>query len=121
MPLYFVKFALLFWVPGIILTAVTWKRLTPAERRAFWWVCGAMAVVSFAMEYVYLWADIWNFSEAHDPLLGIRLWGAPIEEFVFWFGASPFILSIYLTLRRWRRRRRRGVSARPVRRARVSG
>ncbi len=101
MHLYFIKVLLLFWIPGVALTIGIWSRLTHAERRAYWITCGLMAVISFGMEYVYLWLDIWNFSEARDPLLGIRIWGAPIEEFEFWFGASPFILGLYLIFRRW--------------------
>ena len=113
MPLYFLKVVLLFWVPGVALTIGLWKYLKPTERWAFLVTGAIMAAVSFVMEYVYLWADIWNFSEARDPLLGIRLWGAPIEEFGYWFGATPFVLSIYLLLRRFltrtrTRTRRRG-------------
>ena len=100
MPLYFLKVLLLFWVPGLALTAGLWRGLKRPERWAFLATAAVMAGVSFVMEYVYLWADIWNFSEARDPLLGIRLWGAPIEEFVYWFGATPFVLAVYLLVRR---------------------
>ncbi len=113
MPLYFLIYILLFWLPGLVLIPVYWGRLGPAGRKAFLAVCAIMAVVSFGMEYVYLWADIWNFSEAHDSLLGLELWGAPIEEFIFWFGATPFCLGGYFLFRRLHgggplARRRRG-------------
>lgn len=100
MPVYFLTCLLLFWVPGIALLAGTWRTRTRAQRKAFWITCAVMAVITFAMEYVYLWADIWSFSEAHAPLLGIRLFGAPIEEFTFWFGATPFVLGLYWVLQR---------------------
>ncbi len=100
MPLYFWKVVLLFWVPGVALMAGLWRTLSPDRRFAFWVTVALMTVVSGLMEYVYLWADIWNFSEAVDPLLGWRIFGAPVEEFVYWFGATPFVLGVYLLLRR---------------------
>ncbi len=118
MPLYFEICVLSFWLPGAALMIGIWRTLDRASRRAFWIRCAGMALVTFGMEYVYLWADIWNFSEERDPLLGIEIMGAPIEEFLFWFGATPFVLSIYLVLQRYvprlvpakapRRARRRG-------------
>lgn len=105
MHLYFWSCLLVFWVPAVALLVGLWGRLNGPDRRAFWWACGFMAIVSFVMEYVYLAADIWNFSEAQDPLLGIRLFGAPIEEFVYWFGATPFVLAVYLLLTRRHPRR----------------
>jgi hypothetical protein len=48
------------------------------------------------MEYVYLSLDVWTFSEEVDPLLGINILGVPIEEFVFWWGASPLFIFVYL-------------------------
>ena len=99
MPIYFWTVVLLFWVPGVALIWGRWKSLTRTQRFAFWTTVGLMTVVSGLMEYVYLKADIWNFSQAVDPLLGIRIFGAPIEEFVYWFGATPFVLGIYLLIR----------------------
>lgn len=99
MPIYFWKVFLLFWVPGVCLMRGLWKGLSPDRRTAFWYTVGIMTVVSGLMEYAYLKADIWNFSEAIDPLLGWRIFGAPVEEFVYWFGATPFVLGLYLVLR----------------------
>jgi len=101
MPLYFLVVFFLFWVPGAALMTIAWKGLTFPQRKSFWITSAVMAVASFGMEYVYLWADIWSFSEAHDPLLGITVFGAPIEEFAFWFGATPFCLSLYLVTGRF--------------------
>ena len=98
MPLYFLTCVFLFWIPGAALCAVNWRRLDRLQRKAFGILCAVLAVVTFAMEYVYLAADIWSFSEAHYPLLGIVIMGAPIEEFTFWFGATPFVLGVYWTL-----------------------
>lgn len=105
MPLYFLTCVFLFWVPGVALLLYRWRWLDRFQRKGFWIVCAIMAVVTFAMEYVYLWADVWSFSEAYDPLLGIELWGAPIEEFTFWLGATPFVLGVYWVMQRFDRSR----------------
>ena len=117
MPLYFLTVVLVFWVPGLALVPVYWGRLGEGGRKALLVVVAIMAVVSFGMEYVYLWADIWSFSEAHDPLLGIGLWGAPIEEFTYWFGATPFCLGLYFTFQRFRGRGPFATAVKPPRAA----
>jgi hypothetical protein len=59
-----------------------------------------VGLMTFAMEFIYRRATkVWTFSQKTDPLLGIRLFGEPIEEFSFWNGATPFILLVYLALR----------------------
>jgi len=100
MPRYFIITVLVFWLPVLGLSFATWPRLSPPEKKAFWFSILVLTPATFGMEYVYIWTKIWTFSEALDPLLGIRLWGVPLEEFSFWFGASPFILLVYLTARR---------------------
>lgn len=95
MPLYFLTCIFMFWIPATALTIGCWGLQTATQHRAFWITGAAFGGLSLVMEYVYLWLDLWSFSTAHDPLLGINLWGAPIEEFVFWFGATPFVLSLY--------------------------
>lgn len=105
MPRYFLSTILYFWIPVTVLGFILRTKLDPLTKKAFWITMAVLSPMTFVMEYVYLWADIWTFSEAMDPLLGIRIWGAPIEEFSFWFGAAPFILLVYLSwdrlLKRW--------------------
>jgi lycopene cyclase domain-containing protein len=100
MPWYFIKYTLLFWVPSVLFLLVFFKRLSPSFRKAYWLTFGVMAVVSVVMEYFYLHFDTWSFSEEIDPLLGIWFWKAPIEEFVYWFGAILFCLSAYIVYSR---------------------
>ena len=59
-----------------------------------------MAFVLIIMEYFYIKFDVWSFSQKTDPLIGIWFWKVPIEEFVYWFGATPFCLAIYLSYKR---------------------
>ena len=96
MPVYFITYTILFWVPVAVFVLLFFKLLTGTRRKSFWITTAIMAVVSVVMEYFYLKFDTWSFSEAVDPLLGLWFWKAPVEEFVYWFGATPFCLSIYL-------------------------
>lgn len=100
MPRYLVTMILIFWVPIAVLAVLLRGKIDPLTKKAFWLTLAIMTPLTIAMEYVYLWTDIWTFSEQMDPLLGIRIAGAPIEEFSFWLGASPFMLLVYLLLNR---------------------
>ena len=102
MPRYFITTLVIFWVPSFVLGSIVLKKLDPLTRKAFWLTLAVMIPLTVIMEYVYLWADVWTFSQAKDPLLGIWIGPAPIEEFCFWFGAVPFALLVYLAFRfRW--------------------
>lgn len=92
---------LVFWIPVILLWVLMRRHWDPLTKKAFWISMLIMTPATAVMEYVYLWADIWDFSEELDPLLGIRIFGAPIEEFFFWFGCAPFMLLLYLNFNRW--------------------
>jgi hypothetical protein len=71
--------------------------------------------------------DIWNFSEKISPLLGINIFGVPLEEFLFWFGAAVFFPLLYLAFNEIdqklfpKKPRRRMVSCPPQRGENVSG
>ncbi|MEA3306524.1 MAG: hypothetical protein U9Q34_01920 [Elusimicrobiota bacterium] len=69
-------------------------------KKSFWITSIVMAVALIGMEYLYLKFDVWGFSEKIDPLIGIWFGKAPIEEYVYWFGATPFCLSVYLSYKR---------------------
>lgn len=90
----------LFWVPSLLFLALLFPRISPSYRKPFWLTTLIMAVVSVIMEQLFLHFEVWGFSEAVDPLIGWWVLGAPVEEYVFWFGATPFCLSLYLGYRR---------------------
>jgi len=100
MPVYLITYSILFWVPALLFIFFALPRLSPGLRRSFWAASAAMAVVSVVMEYLFLKFDVWFFSEKIDRLLGLWIGSAPVEEFVFWFGATPFCLALYLTYSR---------------------
>jgi len=100
MPVYLLLYIGLFWVPIGILSLWMWGTLDPSARRAFWWAIFIMAGLTTVMEYVFMAFHIWSFSQKIDPLLGLWIAGVPIEEFVFWFGAPPLFLLIYLAMDR---------------------
>jgi lycopene cyclase domain-containing protein len=100
MPLYFLSTLVYFWAPVAALAWHLWPKLDPLTRKAFWCTMGIFYTLAFGMEYLYLYLQVWTFSEKLDPLLGIRIFNAPVEEFCFWFGATPFALFTYLGLDR---------------------
>lgn len=100
MPVYFITYSILFWVPALLFIFLLLPRQAAGLRKSFWAASAAMAAVSMAMEYLFLKFDVWFFSEKIDRLLGLWIGSAPVEEFVFWFGATPFCLALYLTYSR---------------------
>lgn len=121
MPLYFITAVLYFWLPIAVLAPLLLPSLDPLSRRAFWLTLAVFYPLAAGMEYVYLYCDVWTFSEKIDPLLGLRFYGAPVEEFVWWFGAVPFAMLVYFAFCRLfpetpedRARRVHGRRPRPV-------
>ena len=101
LPRYFLLTVAVFWIPVGILSALSWRRIDAADRRAFWKTVFLLTGLTTMMETIYMATKIWAFSEEMDPLLGPRINGMPVEEFSFWYGATPFMLLVYLTVRRW--------------------
>lgn len=108
-PVYFFKLSYfwsviaMFWAPSVILYAVLlplYFLKNPAAHKAFWILFGLMIPLTTAFEYFVLWLDLWNFSEQVSRLIGLRIFGAPVEEFLFWYGATPFCLLVYLYYKR---------------------
>lgn len=97
MPRYFLLTLIYFWLPIVMMGFFLRNKLDKPTKKAFWITIAILLPLAFGMEYVYLYLDIWTFSEAMDPLLGIRIWSAPIEEFSFWFGGLFFLLLLYLS------------------------
>jgi lycopene cyclase domain-containing protein len=87
---------ILFWIPSAILYLVLHRWMAGRFLGAFWLTCAVLLPVTAAFEYLCLYLDIWDFYEGVQSLWGPRILGAPIEEFIFWFGATPFCLLVYL-------------------------
>ena len=100
MPVYFITYTVLFWIPTLFFVLFLLKFFTSNLKKSFWIASLIMVPLTIVMEYFYLKFDVWSFSQAIDPLIGIWFWNAPIEEFVFWFGAQPFCLAMYLSYKR---------------------
>jgi lycopene cyclase domain-containing protein len=100
MPVYLITYSILFWAPVFLFFLFAFGRLSGPMKKSFLAMAVIMAVFSIGMEWLYLYFDVWSFSEKTDQLLGWRVFGAPVEEFVYWFGATPFCLTVYLGYRR---------------------
>lgn len=93
---YFEFVAIFFWMPSALLLAVNWKWIV--SKRIVFPVFSSLAmgaVISFYFEYVALGMGVWHFGRPEN-YLGPGIWGAPIEEFLFYWGAAPFCLLLYL-------------------------
>lgn len=96
---------LLFWVPTVLLLLIVHRGLETVQRMSFWITTLILLPVTFAFEFLCLKLDIWNFYQGIDKLWGLSIFGAPIEEFIFWFGAGPFCMTLYIYYQKfvWRR------------------
>ncbi len=88
-----------FWLPVLVLCPVVLVREGPLMRKAFFSTCLLLLPLTVGFEYLSLYFDIWNFSQEHSRLWGIYILDAPVEEFIFWFGATPLCLLLYLYYR----------------------
>jgi lycopene cyclase domain-containing protein len=85
-----------FWIPVTILSFIVLPKVSHLMRMAFVVTFMVLIPVTVLFEYLCLLLDIWNFSEEASSLWGFRIAGAPVEEFIFWFGATPLCLLVYL-------------------------
>jgi lycopene cyclase domain-containing protein len=93
---YFEFVAIQFWIPSALLLAMNWRWI--ARKRIAFPFFSSLAIgaaISFFFEYVALGMGVWYFGPAEN-YLGPGIWGAPIEEFLFYWGAAPFCLLLYL-------------------------
>lgn len=96
---YAMSMLLLFWIPSVIMLILNGKWLTKNRLwKPFLLTNLFLGIVSIYFEFSSLGIDVWGFSEDHHKLLPIpKIMGsAPIEEFMFYFGATPFCLLIYI-------------------------
>ena len=91
---YFVSNFVLFYVPCLVFLTLSFQELKENWKQ-FLLVFLIFIPLTTAYEYLSLWLDIWNFNQSFHKLIGINILGAPLEEFLFWYGAGPFILSLY--------------------------
>jgi lycopene cyclase domain-containing protein len=93
---YFEFVAIFFWIPAALLLAMNWKWI--ARKRIafpFFTSLAIGAIIAFFFEYVALGMGVWYFGPPEN-YVGPGIWGAPIEEFLFYWGAAPFCLLLYL-------------------------
>lgn len=104
---YLATTVILFWFPALVLYVGLsgWMKKRSYFLKAFWVVTLGMIPLTTVFEYLALGLDIWNFTEQVDRLCGVSLFGAPLEEFSFWYGATPFCVLFYLYFRRVRESR----------------
>jgi lycopene cyclase domain-containing protein len=79
------------WLPTAIITLFYWRILWQYKRAIFITILGSL-VVGFFWDLVARYYDIWYFPSTR--ILGIKLAGLPIEEYLFYISMSLFIASL---------------------------
>lgn len=105
----------LFWVPILILLVVNTRWMYRNNLLLpFLWTVIVMTVIIMYFEYAGLGTGAWSFSEGHHQLLRssfhnpgfpFAIYGAPVEEFMFWFGAPPLCMLLYISFERIMRKK----------------
>jgi hypothetical protein len=84
-----------FWISSLVLYILLFKKIKGSVAHSFWACMVLFVPVTFLFEFVGLWVDGWGFDDKY-PLWGLNIFGAPVEEFLFWFGAPPYVMLNYL-------------------------
>lgn len=94
---YAMSMVVLFWLPVAIMLGINWNWMVKQNLfRPFLYSNIIMGIVSIPFEYMSIGMAIWDFSEKYHKQLGIKIIGIPIEEFMFWFGATPFCILCFI-------------------------
>ena len=73
-----------------------WPRMTSLWRRSAVITAVVVMVLQCVNEYFSLLVfKAWTFSFAHNTLVGVEVFGVPIEEMLFWFAFAWMIPFVY--------------------------
>jgi hypothetical protein len=73
-----------------------WRIMTPQWRASAVITACIVMVLQVFNELLSLHVfHAWDFSQEHNRLVGVDLWGAPIEEYLFWFAFAWFVPFLY--------------------------
>lgn len=56
--------------------------------------------VTIVIEKVMLYYNSWGFSKEHIRFIGINIFGAPVEEYVYWWCAPLLVGIVYMIMRK---------------------
>jgi hypothetical protein len=80
------------WLIALSLIWWSWPRLNAGWRRSALFAACLVMVLQVGNELLSLNVfQAWSFSQVHNRLLGVELWGAPLEEYLFWFAFAWMI------------------------------
>ena len=80
-----------FYIPGIILSIILRNYV---KWKAFLLTFGIFFILTGIYQFVgYQTSDIWKV----DSMIGVYLFKIPIEEFMFWWGATYTLLLLYVS------------------------
>ncbi len=55
-------------------------------------------VTTTIIEKLMIVFDVWGFSSSNAGLIGLNFWGAPIEEYIYWWMAPVVVVTTYLAV-----------------------
>ena len=74
--------------------------MTRNDWKLFWGISLFSNIFTLFVEVIMLKFDVWSFDDSQVRLLGVTLFGAPIEEYVFWMYCPWLVGACYITLAR---------------------
>ncbi|WP_282949128.1 lycopene cyclase domain-containing protein [Cellulomonas endometrii] len=95
----------------VALVAVSWRVLRGLRPWALVWTAFHLCVLTMIFDTLMIAADLYAFDE--DKILGVYLWGAPLEDFAYAIAASLAMPVVWTVLER-RSARRAGDPAAPA-------
>lgn len=83
---------------GMAIAAVYWA--WPKMNRYWRWSALLTAITVMILQVLNELLSLhifkaWEFSEQYSSLIGVNVWGAPLEEYLFWFPFAWMITFLY--------------------------
>ena len=84
------------WAVTLVIVYWAWTRLDRYWKTSAIITIILVMILQVANELVSLHIfKAWGFSEEYGSLLGLDIWGVPIEEYLFWFAYAGMIPLLY--------------------------
>lgn len=87
---------------GVIACALFWsaKNFSTNDAKAIVAFSVVVDLLTTGIEKLMMVFDVWGFSRAHHYMIGLTLFGAPIEEYVYWWLCPVLVACTYFAFAR---------------------
>lgn len=90
---YLMSVALVFGGVCAYFIANGWRKYTRRDLIVVGILIAFSDVMTLVIEKLMLYYDVWGFSNRHFRMIGLQLFGAPVEEFIYWW-ACPVVVAL---------------------------